>query len=337
MDMIVKPPFAHRQIATVSSTAGTANGKIKIPLDKNRLVSEYILDVSTSQTIGTNAPTSSDVRDAFTMIQLVSDIFGVLVSMPFAQYYDLVRFTENTPVPVVALGAGGGAAATARFFCDVECIMDEATLGMLTALQTADHGSLYLELTCASNAANHIKGGTGTMGDTSYTVIVEEKSYPEWSGKNISVAGLHYGRAYQVAKSLEESTGVAAVKEVSTLLETGGNLRFLLLHAYNTTGTYPVLANGILDAVTSLEIGGKEYALNRAAEGFQNQNIRYRNFNQTGVYVIDFGDDHRGWPNMNGLNEVRLKYKTKASAPAGWKIQVAQVRALGLEKAFSGK
>jgi len=336
--IIAQPPRATRQVAVASGATNQNLGKIKIPLDKGSLVAEHVVFVDITQTFATTAPNASDVRDAFSLIELISDRFGTLVSVPFAQYYDAMRFTENVSAPEITYGVAGGAAATAAFQFDIHHALDGAQLDILTALQTEEHGSVYVQLTCALDAANVFKGGVGGAVAT-YNITVQEESFPDYSGREISAGGLYYGFAHQTFKSLDEGLGGAASKELQPLLSTGGKLRFLFLHTYDLTGALPVLSNAILDQVSDLEIRGTNFHKNVSAKSIRARNAANRGFNQAGVYVIEFGDDHRGWPDLTGLNEVRLKYKTKAGAPANWKVQVMQNsiidlhRGLGLDRA----
>lgn len=335
--IISKPPRSRRLVVTKTGSTDSNNGIIQIELPKVRLVSEWILDILLFQTWGTNPPSSSDVRRAFSKVELVSDTLGTLMSCDFHQAYDSARYNENSPVPVVAYGAGSGAAATARFQYDLHAIMDGATLDLLTALQTSEHGSLTLELTLASKANGPFIGGTGTAGEIGATISVKEHGYPALTGKNIRSGNFVYGRAFHEQKALEEKTGAAAAASDQEVKLLGGKkMRQLLIHTYDTTTpAIPVLANGILDKIQSLEISGVEYAFNISAEALQQENISDRNFNQAGVYMVNFGDDPAGWPMIAKGEEVVFKFAKRAASPAGWKITVLQDSAVNLNQAIT--
>lgn len=333
--IISKPPRSRRAIASGSGTTATNGGVIKIDLDKSFLTEEYSMDVAVSQTWGTNPPSSSDIRRMFSKFELVSSTFGTVYSCDFHQLVDQAKFTESSASPVVTLGAGGGAAATARFSVDCHAENDSSLLDLLTALQASEHGSLYMQLTISPDAANMFIGGSGAVGVAAVTVLVDAKEYRGYSGKNIRAGSFVFGKAKHVFKRMEEkSSASAAASNQEIMLETGGKLRFLFLHSYNTTGTIPTLANGIIDTI-SLDIGGVDYFKNCAAASLQQDNVGSRGFNQTGVTVLDFGDDPTGWPDMAGMTEVKLKYSTLGTAPAGWKVTCVQDFTVGLEKAIA--
>lgn len=333
--IISKPPRSRKLVATKTGATNIDSGVINIDLPRVNLVSEHVLDIAVSQTWGTNPPSSSDVRRAFSKVELVSDLFGTLISSDFHQAYDNARFNENTPVPVAAYGAGSGAAATLRFPFDLHHIADGATLDLLTALQTSEHGSLRLSLTLADKANGPFIGGTGTAGEITATINVKEHSYRALSGKSVRSGSFIYGKAHKEFKALEASSSASAAASDHEIKLLGGKkLRALYLHAFDTTGT-ATLANAILDKITSLEIGGVEYCQNVSAELLQQENISDRSFNQAGVYVISFGDDPAGWPTIAKGEEVILKFAKRASSPAGWKITVAQDSAVNLEQAIA--
>lgn len=335
--IISKPPRSRKLVATKTGATNINDGVISIELPKVRLVSEWILDILLSQTWGTNPPSSSDVRRSFSKVELVSDTLGTLISCDFHQAYDSARYYENTPVPVVDYGAGSGAAATARYQYDLHAIMDGATLDLLTALQTSEHGSLTLELTLASKANSLFIGGTGTAGEVTATINVKEFGYVALTGKNVRSGNFIYGRAHHEQKALEQETGAAAAASDHQVKLLGGKkLRKLIIHTFDTTTpAIPVLANGILDKITSLEIGGVEYCFNISAESFQQENISDRNFNQAGVYVVDFLGDPAGWPLIAKGEEVIMKYTKRAGSPAGWKVAVLQDSAVNLNQAIA--
>lgn len=334
--IISKPPKSRRVILTQSGSTATDSGIIKLELPKNSLVSEHVLDIAISQTWGTNPPSSSDVRRTFTKVELVSDVLGTIMSCDFHQLYDQARFHENSPVPVVAYGAGSGAAATARFPVDIHHVMHSATLDLLTAMQTSEHGSLYVQLTLAAKADGPFIGGTGTAGEITAAISVKEHAYRALSGRNVRSGKFAYGRAHHELKALAANTGAsAAVQDLQAKLTGGRKLRELYIHTYDTaTAAIAALANGILDKITSLEIGGVEYCQNVLAEELQHENIADANYNQTGVYVLSFGDDPAGWPFIGKGEEVILKFTKRTGSVAGWKITVAQDSAVNLDRSI---
>lgn len=323
-----KTPHARRKIAAATGAVLTNAGQIKIDLNKDFLVAEHILNIAVSQTWGTNAPTSCDVRRFFTKAEVVTSD-GVLFSCDFHQLYDLARFTEAASAPVFTAGAGGGAAATVTFSVDLHHINDECLYDLWTALRTADLSSASVVLTIAADASNGFIGGTGTAGAAGYTVTVDQRAIPGLSGKSREDRdAIRFGLAKHKINHLAEIIGGAAATQQNITLKTGNRARFLILHTYSITGG--ALANGIIDTL-SLSFGGVDYLQNVKAVDLQQENIKNRSFAQTGVIVVDMGDDPHGWLPLEGLAEAKLQVTTLATAPASWRVTCAQDYTEGLE------
>lgn len=334
---IIKSPRGRRNIANKTGAVLTDNGQIRIPLNKDFLVARHAVNVAVSQTWGTLAPTSSDVRRFFSKVELISNK-GSIFTCDFHQLYDLMRYAGQGSSPVVALGAGGGAAATATFSFSLHHAMLHAYLDLLTALQSSEFSTLDLVLTVSPDASNGFIGGTGAVGAAAYTVGVDsiELPSPVFSAHDpAGRAAIKFGKARHWIKAMDEkSSASAAASNQEVKLETGGRVRFVLLHSYDTTGAIPTLANGIVDKI-SLAVNGVDYFNNVAARDIQQDNIDERGLILTGAILLDMGDDPKGWIPMEALNEVKLKYSTLGTAPAGWKVRCAmdfatQLKELGV-------
>lgn len=327
--ILPKPPFARRHIATVTGAVLTNAGQIKIPLDMGMLIEEHVINVDMSQTFGTNPPTAFDPRKCFTKVELVSSL-GTHVSCDGYQFYDAARITERSSGNTVAYGAGSGAAATASFSMDLHHTMDGAHRDLLTALRSADVSGLALILTVAPDATSGFSGGSGTIGAAAYTVRVEEKSLPGLSGKTKADRDrISYGNAVHRLIGLGEISGGAAATSQQFKLKTGNKFRFLLLHCHSVTGGAP--ADGIVDEI-SLTINGVDYLRNVKATDLRQDAIKHRSLDVTGLILIDCGDDAGQWPDLRGLNEIKMDVKTLATAPASWRVTCAQDFVEGLEK-----
>lgn len=324
-------PAGNRSVASGSGASNTNNGQIRLELNRDFFCEEHKLNIDLSQTWGTNAPTAFEARRAFSKFELVSSD-GVLYSADFHQTYDQARYAETSASPVVAYGAGGGAAAKASFAVDVHHFMDEAFLGVLSGLQTADFSTLSIILTIAAKDQGAFSGGTGTIGEMSATVTVESVEYPGMTGDKASRMAMAWGKARHMFKAMQEKTGTNSASNQEVMLETGNKTRFLFLHSYDTTGAYPVLADGILDKM-NLSVKGVDYLQNISCKSIQQGNVHRRGFNVTGVAVIDFGDDPLGWLPLEDVAEVKLKYSTLSTAPATWKVTLAQDMCVGLRTA----
>lgn len=332
--LISKSPHGRRNVANGSGAVLTNNGQIRLDLNKDFLVARHQVNIHVSQTWGTNAPSSSDVRRFFSKIELVSNE-GSIFTSDFAQFYDLMRFNGLSSAPVVVPGAGGGAAATADFSFNMHHAMAKSHADLLTALQSSGFSTLALVLTVSADAANGFIGGTGTVGAAAYTVTVNSVELPSstFSGHTPNErAAIKFGKARHWLAALDEKASAsAAASNQEVKLTTGGRVRYIALHSYDTTGAIPTLVNGIVDKI-SLAVNNSIYFNNVAFKDIQQENIDERAFNQTGVAILDMGDDPKGWIPLEGLNEVKLQYSTLGTAPAGWKVRCAQDYATGLKE-----
>lgn len=331
--IIKKLPSGRRNVANGSGTASSNNGQIKVDLNKDFLTSEHSVSVAVSQTFGTLAPTSSDVRRFFSKLELVTNE-GTIFTAPFDLVYDIMRFTELSSAPIIAPGAGGGAAATAGFSFNLHHAMDEAHTDLMTALQTANFSTIALVLTVAADNNNGFIGGTGTLGVANYTVSVDayQLADQKFSGRSAADrASILYGKARHWFKAMsEKSAAVSAASQQEVLLDTGNRTRFISMHTYNTTSGVNVLTDSIVDKV-SLNVNGVDYLANASFANQRQRNIGDRGFNQVGVAIFDFGEDPAGWIPLEHVNTAKLLYSTLGTAPAGWLVRVGQDYATGLE------
>lgn len=323
-----KPPRGIRAIASGTGAVLTNAGQIKIDLNRDLLVTEHVLNIAVLQTWGTNAPTSVDVRRFFTKVEIISSE-GVLMSLDGHQVYDLARITEAASAPVFVAGAGGGAAASCTYSMDLHHVCDGGLYDLWTALRTADLSSLSVVLTLAADAANGFIGGTGAVGAAAYTVSVDQEALPGLSGRSREDRdAIKFGGAMHRAKSVGEIIGGAAVTQQDFALLTGNKTRFLFLHMHSITGGAP--ANGIIDTL-SLSFNGVEYLQNIKATSLQQRAVRDHGLDVVGLVVVDMGADPHGWLPLEGLAEAKLKITTLATAPASWRVRLAQDFVEGLE------
>lgn len=325
--LISKKPRGWRNVANANGAVLTNNGQIRIDLNKDFLVSRHKVHVDIAQAF-TGVPTSSDVRRAFSKLELVSNE-GTIFTSDFAQFYDMQRFASLASSPKITLAA----AAKASFAFNLPYANAKAHADLATALQSANFSTLALVLTVSPDASNCFIGGTVPLA-AAYTVAVDSQEHAQagFTGGNANDRNaIKFGHARHYFKAMDEkSSASAAASNQELKLETGGRTRWVILQTYDTTGAIPVLANGILDKV-NLSFGGHDYFVNVAGKTIQQENVDERNFDQTGVYVLDMGDDQAAWLPMVNINEVKLRYSTLGTAPAGWKVTCAQDFTVGLD------
>ncbi len=319
MDSIFrKPPLTRRTGAPKSGSNLLDGGQIKIDLPLDFLVTEHRVLVELTQQFLTVVPTGSDVRRAFSKVELTSNE-GTIFTGDFYQIYDHSRFTETTGTPIITLSG----ISKAVFNFELHHINDVSKLDLLTALKTNAISSLQLVLTLNPDASNVFTGG-GTPQNVTAIVRVQGREYPTLTNDQ------SMGIASHQFKHLAERVGTAAAGEFEVNLKAGGRVRFLFVHTFDATTGLP--SNTVLDKF-NLSIGGVEVIKNETFEDIQQDNSMQRRFYVAGVAVIDFGDDPAGWPNITGdMGEVKLNFTSRQGAPASWKARISQDWTSGLEK-----
>lgn len=302
---------AIRRVATGSAAGGET---LRLQLNRDWLVAEHAIKFAVSQANAGTDPTSVDVRDFVSTISVeTSD--GRRVFLTGAQAYDLGRFTESASAVTSSLGA----TSTASWTTEIHYENSEALLDLLTALRSNELTTFDLVITFAADSANGFKGQTSPAA-AAYTVEVMSQDYE-------MLAEQQFGQLLGAAKHYQEKqtkTGTTTGAQADIQLVTGNLTRFIMLHTYDTSGAVPVLANTIIGGgQTRININGRDY---RVMTGFdiQQDNVVKRGFDQTGVYVIDFGDDENGWLDLRAVNEARLQWEVASGAPAAYRLDVAQ-------------
>ncbi len=301
-----------KAIRTVATGTGTSGGTTRFQLNRDWLVAEHKINIGVSQANSGTDPTSVDVRDFIATVALeTSD--GRRVFLTGAQAYDLGRFTEQSSAVVNTLGA----TSTSQYAFDLHHENDGALLDLLTALRSNEFSTVDLVLTFNAAGSDGFKGGTAPAA-AAYTISVMSEDYEMLADTQFG-ALLGSGKHYQ--EKLGSKTGTAAGSQPDIDLITGCLTRFIALHAYDTTGV-ATLANTIVGNLR-LNINGRDTRVLTGRE-IQCENIASRGFDQTGVYVLDFGDDENGWLDLRNVQQAKLQWDALTGAPAGFRVDVAQ-------------
>lgn len=300
---------AIRRIVTGTAASGET---LRLQMNRDWLISEHKLNFAVSQTNAGTDPTSVDVRDFVSTVSVeTSDGRRVFLTGP--QAYDLARFTESASAVTSSLGA----TSTASWSMEIHYENDAALLDLLTALRSNELTTLDIVITFAAAGADGFKGGTAAAA-AAYTVSAESYDYE-------MLAETQFGFPLGSFKHFSEKqtkNGTAAGNQPDWDLVTGNSTRFIMLHTYDTSGAVPTLSDAILGNVT-LNINGRDYRVTNGAD-IQQDNVARRGFDQTGVYVIDFGDDEVGFLNLENVKQARLQWEVATGAPAAYRVDLAQ-------------
>jgi hypothetical protein len=309
--------FMRRQI--VANATGVAGQTVRIPLNRDNLIAEHTVHFGVNEVFagaGAVLPTSVDPRDFIATVAVESSD-GRRVFLTGAQWYDFGRLTENTGLVSSAIGASP---VTASWNCDLHYENDEALLDLATALRSNELTTLDLVVTFAADVGNGFKGGTigATAAATTYTVEVETFDYEML---NEEQHGMALGMFAHYQEKQEDAAAVVGAQREFQLI-TGNRTRFISLHTYNTTGAVPVLSDTVIGNIR-INIGGKDKVKSTWMDT-RRVNAMQRGFNNVGVVVLDFGDDERGWMDVDKVAQAKLQVDILGTAPAGWSIKVGQ-------------
>lgn len=301
-------------LRTVANGTGVGGGQTRLQLNRDHLVAEHVINVAVSQANTGTDPTSVDVRDFISSVALeTSD--GRPVYLTGAQAYDLARFTEDAPRVVSSLGA----TSTATYSFELHHENDEALLDLLTAMRSNELSTVDLVITWAADGANGFKGQTSPAA-AAYTVSVQSADYELLAEKQFGQF-LGVARHYQEKLGSKSVASAGAASQADIDLITGGLVRFIGLHAYDTTGV-ATLADTVVGNLR-LNINGKDVRV-FTFDDLRRMNAAKRGFDQTGVAFIDFGDDERGFLDLRNVQQAKLQWETSSTNPAASRLDICQ-------------
>lgn len=296
-------------IRNVASATGAGGARVRIPLNKESLISEHKVIVAVSQANSGTDPASVDVRKFITNMELqTSD--GKRFTGDGALAYDLSRLTEGAAAAVTSLGA----TSTAKYSFDLHHENDGALYDLLSAIKGETLSQLDLVIDLASDSDNGFLGQTSPAA-AAYTITVESKDYPDMA---------HMSGVGELKHFVESQTvnGTTTGRQADIRLASGNATRFITIHAYDTTGV-AVGSDAVLDAIR-LVINGKEKRVT-TWRSVRDETAMARGLDVTGFGVLDWGDDEGGFLDLNGVNDPRLQVDVAASgAPAAWRLVIGQ-------------
>ena len=301
MDSIYSLP--ERRDRVVASLAAIAGGtKEIVRLNKDSIISEHHVNVSFSQVFGgaPNTFVASEVGRLIDSVRLVvsgpqgGELFACDgIALPIHS-----RLYENQVVPTVTFGTP----TVGNFAFELHYANDEAKTDMMSALDGESAAQVSLELTFSSVSTGVLSGGT-TPGAITFGVEVLSCDYnplafvdetgdlmPEYTG---IASSRHFVRQ-------NNATATASGKQ-EILLEVGNLTRNLMLIAETAAGA---LSDTLITDV-SLVVGGVERRVGTWT-AFKSLAASKLGVDDTGVCVLEWGDDARGWFNLIGAQQARL-------------------------------
>jgi len=330
----------YRKPTSVTRNVGTRQivgaGEVRIPLNKDHLTLEHQIALSVSQGFAVAPTGMANLAKMIKSIIIESDK-GPLVNADGESIAALASFTENQPSERTTVGT----TSTGTIFIDLHHENDEAVQDLLSALETGDFSGLDLVMTLVDPVSAGIYTGGGTPATPTFTVRVNAKTLPSMTGlgKTGTVESIdpETGERFE---SANEYAGIGTVfhrvasqviKGVTTgdqqpirLQSKNALLRFIQMMTFDATGANPVVSDHIIDELR-LVVGGEQVYLSKFSE-VQAINEARRSLSRlnSGLGVIDFGDDEVGFLNMPEGTEAFLHIRIATGAPAGWEIRIAE-------------
>lgn len=297
---------------------GVGGGQTRIQLKKESLMAEHLVRIQVSQVFAGIVPAQADVRRFIQDISIETSN-GRRKFLTGYQAYDLGRFTENQPAPVVTLGA----TSTADFLLNIHHENDAALYDLYAAIDAARLTSFDLVINWNADNANGFIGGT-LPAAAAYTVTARSLGYP---GLLKDVNGQRrpwIERFEHRSESIVQPNVAGAGTQYEMRLVSGNLTRQIMLHSFDpTTGAYP---NQPVDTTINnirIVLDGDEKFVSTFLEN-RKLNAGVRAFNVVGCTVIDFGDDEEGWLDLRGVNEPKVQFDVAAGAPAASTVTLAQ-------------
>ena len=298
---------ATRLDGTLSAVGG---GQIRIPLKKESLMAMHDVFVTVSQAF-TGVPTSVDVRRFITDLSVeTSD--GRRMFVTGYQAYDLGRFPEESTPGVSSTLA---ATSTAAFLFNLHHANFGALFDLMSAIPAGTLTTFDLVITFAADTNNGFIGGTTPL-VASYTATARSEGFPSLLGQPWVAKMRHI-----VERVMQPGTAGAGTSYDLRLIS-NNRTRFIMFHAFDTTGAVALPSDGVINNIR-LTINGEEKKITTFTET-RKKNAGHRRFDVVGCGVIDFGDDEDGWLDLRSVNEPKITVDIASGAPASYLITLAQ-------------
>lgn len=305
-----KLPRGNVAVRLDGTQSAVGGGQIRIPLKKESLMVDHAIYVTASQAY-TGVPTSVDVRRFITDMSIeTSD--GRRLFLTGYQAYDLARFPlMATPGFASVLAA----TSTAQYVFHANHANLNALHDLMAAIPAGALTTFDLVINFAPDANNGFIGGTVPT-VTSYTCTARSEGYSSLLGQP------WVGKMRHIAERVMQP-GTAGNGTSYDLRLTAGNLtRFLMLHAFDTSGAIAAPSDNVINNIR-LTINGEERAITTFSE-LRKKNAGHRRFDIVGCAVVDFGDDEAGWLDLRAVNEPKITVDIGATPPASYLITLAQ-------------
>jgi len=311
-------------------------GEIRIPLNKDNLTTEHMINVLFTQVFAIAPTAMGDLSQVIKSVVIESDK-GPLVNSDGMSMVALSSLTEKQPNQrkVVGLNSSG------NLFFDVHYENDGAVQDLLTALETGGFSGLDLVITLVDPFVAGVYTGGGTPSALNFNVRVNAKTLPELTG--IGAVDAFDSTDPQTGEAIVEANqyagvgtafhrvGTQVIRGVTTgdqqpvrLQAKAALVRFLQMLSLDTTGANPAVSDNIIEDARLVVNGNQVFHASFSEIQAANESRRNVNRLNSGIGVIDFGDDETGFLDMPEGNEALLYLRIASSAPTGWEVRMTE-------------
>lgn len=321
-----KPTLSQRPMDTVNHAIAVDGNTRRITLDKNHFTLEHRITFAISAAFGAaeQLPTGWDSRLVIDNIKIEMKN-GNEIYLNGWEAVNSSRIQGGSDYEVFSLGT----ASTASFCLDLTHVVPNTIHDLVTAVQSSEIKTFDLVITF-SNTLGFIGGVSAVPANKMIAIDVDSMFMGDLDanapGARADVAMFFYKqtssrKVYQGAGDGERFK-----------LETVGSNRMFMVSCYDLNVDGSLTPNDAILSKLVFKVGDE---VKREFKAFvlKAETARvFDGFDEPGVYVIDFGPDDRGWPNLKDVAEAALFPTAAAGAPASWVMSVAQFQVVEKDK-----
>lgn len=314
-----KPLKSYANADSVVHAPLSMSKTLRLTLDKNHFLTEHRLMFMVSQNY-TVAPASFNVRQVIDRIQ-VRMKGGNLIDLDGYEFVNVGRMIEGAKYEQVSLAAP---LSVAKFCVDLHYENPNAKHDLISGLRSNKLKTFELIITFTDTLG--FSGGTiAGMPNQQIALDVGSQYYEEYDDR------ADIGIALHKQESIRKTFEGAGVKD-KIKLETIGVNRFLMLSFYTDNGNGTYTPNESILKKVTFKIGDRMAREYSAFSLKSDTHEKLNGFDQTGVYVIYFGDDDAGWPALQDKSEATLIVESEVGSPAKWVVSVLQDQTIDPQK-----
>lgn len=320
-----KPMKSKSRVANVLHDITTQSNVCRIALDKLHFVEEHRITLSPEWICNMVAASAFDPEKMLEKVQLELK-GGFLVDLLGSEFVNYSQFGGGASLNELTYGpvdpAYGVVSTKGRVMLDLHHELNGAIHDLVTGVHSDELDTFNLVLTFSKNCG-FVDGQSTALPKVG--VKVDELYFDELG--NSPDVGLRFRKQASTRK-----TGFGGGLQDKFNLELGGINRAFML-SFFTVDAAGVLtpSDAILSKVT-FKMGDQIKSIDDAFDLKAVAHEKHGGFSRVGCYVMDFGGDDAGWPDLRGTMPASLQVESDPAAPAQWVCMVMQDQVVLKEK-----